>query len=605
MPRGIRNNQRRIVPIDYTNRDQQSLRRDMDNYARNYYPDIYQNFSENSFESMQLDLLSYLGDNLSFYIDYQANESFLDSAIEFENIRQIGRQRGFKYLGRPSSYTEQSFYCVVPARTVGEGPDPAYYPILKQNTEVLSDGGGIYSLLEDVHFADSTNEIVVSEVDASTGLPSFYAIKAKGQIISGEVRLAQISVGNFQRFRTVSFEDEDFSEILSVFDAEGNRYYEVDHLSQNLIYKSVANRGKTTNSPRSLLRPFVVPRRFVTDFDRQFVKLQFGAGSNSTALTNAKTIDPNNVALQRFGKDYVSSLSFDPTVLIANDKMGIAPANTTLFISYRANTDITSNAAVGSITQVIEPLVQFESRENLDESLIFSVIDSIETENENPVVGETLDIDERELKLKVYGQNSAQKRAVTEQDYVTIAYSMPSRFGAVKRCSVITDPRSAKRNLNMYVISEDADGNLIATDSVIKENLKIWLNRYKMINDTVDILDAKIVNFGVEYSILSDLESNKFDVLDRTAIELEDYFEMKQDIGEAVSITDILKVLDRVDGVVDVLDLKIVNRVGGEYSTTFLDFDKQLSNDGRFLEAPKNVIFELKFVENDIKGIVK
>lgn len=605
MVRGIRNNQRRTINIDYTSRDQKSLKRDMENYAKNYYPEIYQNFSENGFESMQMDLVSYLGDNLSFYLDYQVNEGILDSAIEFENIRQIGKQRGYKLQGRPSSFTEQSFYCVVPAKTIGEGPDESYYPILKQNTELLSEAGGIYSLLEDVHFSDGTNEVVVSEVDASTGLPSFYAVKSKGQIVSGELRVVQITVGDFERFPTFSFEDEDFSEILSVYDADGNRYYEVDHLSQNIVYKSVANRSKTTNGPNSLLRPFVVPRRFVVDFDRTTVSLQFGAGSDASAITNAKTIDPSNVALQRFGKDYISSLSFDPTVLVSNDKMGIVPSNTTLFISYRANTDITSNAAIGSVNQIIEPIVQFQNRENLNESLVFSVIDSLETYNENPVVGETLDIDERELKYKIYGQNSAQMRAVTDQDYITTVYIMPSRFGAVKRATVVSDPRSTKRNLNVYVISEDSDGNLIQTNDLIKQNLKMWLNRFKMINDTIDILDAKIVNFGVEYTILSDLEINKFDVLDRAAIELEDYFEMKQDIGEALSLTDILKRLDSVEGLVDVLDLKVVSRIGSDYSTVYLDFDKQLSSDGRFLEVPKNVILEMKYPSADIKGSVR
>lgn len=595
---------KRMVPVDYTNREQITIREDLDNYARNYYPEIYRNFSENSFESLMLDLLSYAADNLHFYIDYQANEMILNNATEFENIRQLGRSHGYKFSGRPISYGEQTFYVLIPAATTFEGPDTDYFPILKKNTQVLSDSGGIYTLIEDVKFTIN-DEIVVASMNEETGLPNTYAVKSRGKIASGELRTKQIRVGNFERFLKVEFDDVDFSEVVSVFDAQGNEFFEVDNLSQDVVYRSVPNVGATGREPQSLLRPFVVPRRFVTEFDNETVTLQFGTGQKQTATSVNNQLDPSNSIIQKHGRDYVSDLSLDPTKLISGDKFGIVPTNTTLFITYRANTGITSNAAVGFIKQIIQPIVEFKNREDLDENSVFDVINSFETENETPVVGESLDSTGQELKNKIWGSYSSQKRAVTPQDYVSVCYKMPPSFGSIKRVNVITDPKSAKRNLNLYVVSEDSEGNLIQTNSTIKDNLKIWLNQYKMVNDTIDILDAKIVNFGLEFEAISDLEVNRFDVLDRTYLNLEEFFAIKMDIGEPINITEIYKVMRDTEGLVDVTRLNLFNKSGGDYSTTFLDFEEQITSDGRYIVAPKNVVFEMKYPNSDIRGNIK
>jgi len=600
----MRNNEKRFFPVDYTSRDQQSIREDLDNYARNYYAKIYNNFSENSFESLVLDLISYEADNLSFYLDYQANEMLLDGASEFENIRQIGKQKGYKYRGRPSSFAMQTFYVIVPASSTQDGPDVLYFPTLKRGTKVLSNSGGVYTLLDDLTFT-LDDEIVVSQVDSSTGLPTFYAVKARGRIISGETKIEQINVGSFERFLNVSFEDEDFSEIISVFDLQGNEYFEVEHLTQNTIFRPVANFGATKNEPQSLLRPFAVPRRFTVDFDDNEVFLQFGMGQINNARTINNRLDPSNSMIQKHGKQYISDFSFDPTNLVKGDKMGIVPTNTTLFVAYRANTDITSNAEIGAITDIVEPIVEFQNREQLNETTIYEIINSFETENEEPVVGETLELTQEELKMRIMGSESSQMRGVTPQDYVSLCYKMPSRYGSIKRVNVVTDPQSAKRNLNLYIVSEDSEGNFIQSNDAIKENLKIWLNHYKMINDTIDILDGKIVNFGIDYEITTDINVDKYEVLNEAFIELRDYFEIKMSIGESINITEIYKVLRDVDGLVDVLRLEIFNKTLGNYSTTYLNIDEQMTIDGRFVVAPKNVVFELKYPERDIRGFAK
>ena len=591
--------------IDYTNRNFSTIRQELENYARLHYPDTWQNFSDNSFESLMADMIAHVGDMLSFYIDYQANEMLLDNTSELENIRQIGKLHGYKFRGIPSAFGEQTFYAVVPASTIGEGPDRSYAPMLMNGTELASKDGSIYTLVEDVHFGDGKNLVVVSDVSNVTGLPTFYAIRARGKIVSGEKKRKEIAVGTFRKFPEISFSDAAFTNIISVFDSEGNRYYEVDNLSEDTIFVSVVNREKSEYEPQSVLRPMSVPRRFSVDFDGSRVTLQFGGASSVTANTSRKLLEPKNFLFKKHGKEYVSDLSFDPSRLLESDKLGVAPHDTTLFIEYRSNNQGTSNAAVGAVNRIIRPLVEFENRDVLNESIVYTIANSLETENQSPIVGETSEIDEQEIKQRIYGTFGTQKRAVTDRDYVSIIYSMPSEFGSIKKASVVADPRSNKRNVNIYVLSEDSEGKFLAANHTIKENLKMWLSRFKMVNDTVDILDAKVINLEIGFSVLSDQSFNKYDTLDRCIDVLSDFANVKNNIGDSFYITDVYKALKDVQGVLDVQNVRVRSKTGLFYSTVFFDVDANFSDDGRLIKCPKNAVFEVKFPRDDIRGTIK
>ena len=212
----------------------------------------------------------------------------------------------------------------------------------------------------------------------------------------------------------------------------------------------------------------------------------------------------------------------------------------------------------------------------------------------------------QEIKRRAIDNYASQNRAVTKNDYEAIIYRMPPKFGAVKRVAVQQDTDSIKRNLNVYVVSEDTDNNLAQTNTTVKENIKFWLSQYKMINDTVDILDARIVNIGIEYIVKSSPDFNRFEVLDKAREELVLYFsDYHFEIGEALSISDIHNTLKRVRGVQDVIDVKIVHQSGVGYSDVFYDVFTNLSDDGRTLYIPENYIFEIKKEDFDIKGTIK
>ena len=593
----------RKTPIKYTSREFESIKRDLLEHARRYYPDTFKDFNEASFGALMIDTVAYIGDILSFYLDYQVNESFIDTAIEYNNIIRLSRQAGYKYQANPSSYGTVAIYAIIPASTSGLGPDAAYYPILKKGSELSSKSGNTFILDEDVRFDNPSNEIVAARTDSSTGLPTSYAVRAYGRVVSGIFGSENISIGSFERFRKVELASPTISEVLSVTDTEGNEYLEVEHLSQNTVYKEVVNKGDNKDTVPSLLRPMIVPRRFVVERTRNKIFLQFGYGG-PTEIKSPSVAEPKNVVLQLNGRDYVTDKSFDPYKLLNTDKFGVAPSNTTLKVVYRMNTAANVNAAAGSINKVIRPILEFAKRSSLNDAAVLSVINSLESFNSEPIVGDTTLPSAEELRRRTIDHFATQNRAVTQMDYEALVYAMPEKFGSVKRCRIIRDPDSLRRNLNLYIISEDSSGKLTTTNTTIKENIKVWLGRNKMISDTIDILDAKIVNIGIEFEVIADEEANKFQILSDCTQAIKDKFSVSPFIGEPVYLTDIYSALNKVNGVVDTKRVNVVRKTGANYSSTKFDVDEALSADGRYLSVPLNVAIEIKFPDTDIKGAI-
>ena len=274
-------------------------------------------------------------------------------------------------------------------------------------------------------------------------------------------------------------------------------------------------------------------------------------------------------------------------------------------ISYRTNSTDSANAPVGAITNIVDGTLRFTNVFNLDSAKVNDVRNSLEVINEVAIVGDTDFIDSDNIKTRAVGAFHSQNRAVTTQDYKTLCYSMDPKYGSIKRCSLVVDQDSFKRNLNLYIISEDAGGNFISSNKSIKDNLKTWLNNYKMISDTIDILDARVINLGIDFSVTSELNSNKGEVLQRCISALKENFRISADIGEPFYITKIYSVLNNVDGVVDTSKVEIKRISGNNYSTTYYNIKDNRSADGKYILIPKNVIYEIKYPNDDIRGVVK
>lgn len=585
--------------INYTNKEYEGIREDLNQIAERFYPDTFQDFSEASFGAMMLDAVAYVGDQLSFYLDYNINEAFLDTSYQLNNIIRHGRVLGYKNTGRPSTYGQVALYVLVPASQTGLGPDANYIPTIKRGTRFTSTNGLNFVLTEDVNMAESNNPVVVARTDGSTGAPTFYAIKSYGNVVSGFFNTETVEVGAFQRFRSVNLANTNISEIISVFDSEGNEYFEVEHLSQDTVFKTLTNKNFKNDNVPSIMKPLLVNRKFVTVFDNNGVSLQFGSGDE---LSSEIIAEPQNLAIDVFGKSYITDTSFDPSRLISNKYYGIVPQNTTLTILYRQTNPTNSNVAVGAINNVSSRILEFEDISSLSSTKVSEVRNSIEVSNETPIVGNVSNPTSAEVKQRIYDTFPTQNRAVTQRDYENLVYRMPSSFGSVKRCSVQKDPDSQKRNLNVYVLSEDPQGKLTNSNITIKQNIKTWLNHYRMLNDTVDILDPFIINIGINFIVKPEVNSNKFDVLNNCVNALAVEYSNPLFIGESISISNIFNILNNVSGVNDVVKVQIINKNSSNYSNVFFSIQENTSPDGDTIVCPKNAIFEMKFPEVDIKG---
>ena len=552
--------QKKFLPINYANREFSEIRGDLLEMAERFYPETFQDFSEASFGAMMIDSVAYVADQLNFYLDYSVNESFLDTSFQLDNVLRHGRVLGYKHSGRPSTFGEVAIYVQGPASDSGLGPDTTYIPILSRGTRFTSKNGLSYMLTENIDFSDPANQIVVAKVNNATGAPTHYAIKSYGSVVSGRLSQQSFSVGGYQRFKALALNNSNVVEIISVYDAEGNQYFEVEYLSQDMVYKEVINSNYKNDNVPSIMKPMLVSRKFIVERTGDGVVLQFGSGDESESDVVA---NPQNVAIDVFGKNYVTDTTFDPTRLSKNRSYGTVPVNTTLFVTYRTVSPGNSNVAVNSVNAVANLSMNFADPTGLSAAKISEIKQSIEVSNEKPITGVTSNPSTGEIKRRIFDTFPTQNRAVTQADYESLAYRMPGKFGSVKRVTVFKDQDSMKRNLNMYVISEDSFGKLTKTNRTIKNNLKTWLNDYRMINDTIDILDPYIINLGVDFVIRLQNGADK----DNT--------------------------------------LGLADKSGGQYSATTFNVNKNMDQDGTQLLAPANAVFEIKYPSVDIKGKIK
>lgn len=585
--------------INFTDKDFESIKQSLVNYAKLYFPDTYKNFNEASFGAMVFDNLSHIGDILSFHIDYHGNESFIDSAIQIDNIEKLAKQLGYKNTGNGAAQGPISIFIKIPANSFSE-PDTNYLPILKKDSQLLSSKGGSFLLTEDIDFNSETTEYIVVEIDAN-GVPISYAAKQKGVVISGEKYIQTQEIGYYDGFLKIKIQNPNFIEILSVEDSSGNEYYNIDYLSQNIIYKPILNTDPDSNQfVRNIMQRFFVSRKFVIEKIDEFYYLVFGKGSIDTIK------DPNEILLKYYGRNYSFDEFFDPSKILETDKFGIAPVNTTLTIKYRANSNSDVNVSIGGISNIVNPIFEFPSTAT-SQFVIDSIQSSIEVTNEELITGFVDDTTIDEIKQRAKDSYASQGRAVTQSDYISMIYKMDSKYGSIKRANIVKDKKSIRNNLNLYVLSEMIQNEnpiLVETNNLIKKNLKEWLESKRLISDTIDILDAKIVNLKISYKVHGVSDKDKNDIQSECTNALINKFSSKLEIGQPFDISSIYKTLNLLPSVIDTKDVQIEVLNGVDYNYNNFDINKYLSSDETFIECPDDVCFEIKYPTRDIKATI-
>ena len=593
-----------IRKIDYTARDFDSIKERLVDYVKTKYPDTYKDFNASSFGSLMFDLVAYVGDSLAYYTDYMANETNPMTSLEEDNTSDLFGAQGAKNNKNKITHGTAQIYCPVPAVSTGNKPDFRYLEAQLKNVVLRTESGATFTVKDNVSLNDTTVEFVGKETADSDGSKiTYYVIKIDVPIISGQLTDFTVKMPSAsRRFQKIEIPSKTCTEVVRIIDSEGNDYYEVDYLPQNVVYRPFADISTKTTKVPSILKAYPVPRRFIAEEKGSKKSVVFGYGSEDDLKLNNTVADPSSVAISIHGKPYVSDTSFDISKLVSSGQFGVAPSNTTLTLTYRYNENANANAAAGTVNQVVSFDLDFKDEPNLDSSKIDYMRQNMQVYNEEPINGDISIPTTEEIRRRGMGVFATQKRAVTLQDYVSSVYAMPSTFGAIKRCTVVRDNNDLRRNINMYVVAESAAGKLETASKQLKENVKTWLNSVRMISDSVDIFDAKIINLGLEFDVVpKNGVSMKSLSIDLRKELYEELTTIPPDIGEHFYLSEIFALLQNHRDVLTVNNIKVKCLSGTGYSDVFYNTKDNISPGKKYVYIPADFIWEIKY-ETDIKS---
>ncbi len=610
------------VDIKYLNKDFSSFKTDLIEYARAYYPTVYNDFTQPSPGSMFIDMASYVGDVLSFYLDNQLQETFLQYAKQKNNLYTLAYMLGYRPKVTSAAIVNLDVYQQVPSVTVGPDviPDFTYAMTIGQGMQVRSNinTSVLFYVPQKVDFTTSSSydptNIEVYTVNGSN-VPTSYLFKKTVQAISGQVKNAAFTFSAPQRFTTINIQDASIITILEAKDSSGNTWYEVPYLAQDYILKPVQNTAANypslyqyQNQVPYMIQKLQVPRRFVSRFRTDgTLEIEFGSGINSAADSTILP-DPNNVSVGLTGGGLSTlSSSFDPTNFVTTQTYGIAPKNTTITFQYLVGGGASANVLSNQLTQLASYTVSGNT----------TYQNTIVVNNSDPASGggdgDTVD----ELRFNIANEFPTQLRAVTQEDYLARALSMPAEYGKISKAYVTKDDATFNNYMrdisqkdqvlvSMYVLGLNSSNQLADPSPALLQNLQTYLSEYRMMTDAVNLKPAYIINIGCNFDIVIRPNYTSQDVIARCILVLQDFFKITNwQINQPILLGDIYSLLDTVEGVQTVKDIRIVNKSGevDGYSKYSYDISAGTLN-GVIYPSLDPSIFELKNPTTDILGRV-
>lgn len=596
----------------YLNKDFSSLRDDLLEYARIHFPDRISDFSETSLGGLLLEMPAYVGDVQSFYLDHQFHELNPETAVESRNIQSHIKNAGVKIVGASPAVVDVKFSIVVGVdNTVSPPiPDTRYLPIIYAGTVVQSQNNIQFELIEDVDFTKTDRagnllaNIKVEEKDDNNAVIS-YRLELTKTCISGFRASESFSVGNFEAFKKYTLGQANVTEVISVTDALGNTYYEVEFLTQDTVWKAIPNFDEDNNLVQDNLEMLPCPYRFISEMslDTRLTTLTFGGGS-ADSLDDDVVPDPSEFALPLYGKRTFSRVTLNPSTLLRSSTLGVIGENTTITIEYRYGGGLSHNVESESIRSISNLLIGFPN--GATPVIASQVRQSISVINEKKASGGDDAPNLDELKLRIPGAKNSQNRIVTKEDLLSRVYTMPSNFGRVFRASIRSNPNNPLSSI-LYVISRDSTGRLQVCSDSLKKNLAKYLNSYRIISDAIDILDGQIINVVVEFTVIADPRVNRSLLLNNIISRLKQYFNVKYfDMDQPIVIEEIRNIIFNNEGVLAIQSLNIRNVTGilGNRVYSDIQFDPSSNTNKGMIIPPPGGMFELKFADNDIIGSV-
>jgi len=613
--------------ISYLNKDFGELRASLIEYTKTYFPSTYNDFTPASPGMLFMEMSAYVGDVLSFYLDNQIQENFIQFTRQQNNLYTLAYMLGYRPKVTGVATVDIDMYQQVPSILVNGSYAPDYRYAVNVSDNIVVNTNLTNStnfLIQDaIDFTHSSSSdpttVTIYSLDSS-GNPTFYLLKKTRQAISANIQTTTFSFGSPERFQTVEINDNNIIQVLDIVDSDGNEWYEVPYLAQEMVFDTIKNTNP--NDPNFyqdqgeapyLLQLRKVPRRFVTRFiSPTTLQLQFGAGTSTQNNDEEIIPNPDNIGLGLPYKRSLLTTAFAPANFLYTDTYGIAPYNTTLTVRYLTGGGVYANVPANTINVYPSRANVTFLLNNLDPTLTQYVFNSITVNN--PVAasggrdGDTSD----EIRFNSLSSFAAQLRSVTQDDYLVRALSLPSQYGAISKAYIEpqkienTLPGETLSVLDLYVLAFDVDGKLKQATTALKQNLKTYLSQYRIINDSIKIKDAFIVNIGVEFDIIVLPDYNNNEVIYNCIEKIKDYFQIgKWQINEPIMLKDLYILLDKINGVQTVKTINIINKVGeiNGYSKYAYDV-KGATQNNVIYPSLDPMIFEIKYPDVDIKGRV-
>jgi len=502
----------------------------------------------------------------------------------------------------------------IPAEEVnGEfRPKTELLPLIGQGTSVGSLSGISFFLLDDLDFTekDSMGRYIYQSTLITTnndGKPLSFVVSREGICRSGTEAEQTFRIpDSYRAFREITINDEAVTEILDVTDSDGNSYYEVDFLSQDTVFIPMERVRTIRDETDFNLEVAPAPYRFTSaySFDTRTTTLTFGAG-DAKSTDDDLIPDPSSLSLPLFGKKRFQRFAIDPNSLLKTHTLGYAPQNTTITVKYRYGGGLNHNVSSETIRTIESLIMSFKSRPSASDANLIRA--SADVTNDEPASGGDRAPRLDELRSEIPTARSSQQRIITKQDLIGRIMTLPNKFGKVFRVSVRRNFLGG-RSSSIYIVSRDRFGKLAKSPDTLKLNLVNYLNEFRVVSDALDILDARIINIGIEFEVVSSPGSNKTVVAQRAITNIGQLFtQSKSNIDQPISISDIQNTLLNSEGVMSLISLDIINLYGQIEDRVYSDvpFDIKANTAQQIVVGPPGTIFEMKYPESDIRATVK
>ena len=654
--------------INYVGKDFATLKENLIEYSKTYFPNTYSDFNEASPGMVFIEQASAIGDILSFYQDTQLKESMLSHATERKNVVALAQTMGYKPKVTSPAVTTMTVYQLVPSKKESGGsgyePDETYCLRIKEGMEISSttNSNVVFRTTDVVDFSLSGSREVDVHERNENGEPTFYLLTKKVKAISATQKELSFPFASYESYPTIELTDDNIISVVSVLDSNNNKYYEVPYLAQESIFVEQPNIQANSDLYSNVSDvPYIlevqkVSRRFAVKVNSDnTMDLQFGSGDTSM---NDEILLPNpkNVGLGLANSISRLNEGIDPSNFLKTNTFGVVPTNTTLTVKYLVGGGVTSNVNTGDLIKINKIDFDEDLTSITNQALYSAMKQSIAVENLEPATGgrgsETIE----EIRQNALAMFGSQNRAVTRQDYVVRALSMPERYGSVAKVYVSPDgeidnnsPSSILANpknisefvgiveslkdkskqeiqkelvkyltqkktaisevnnpfaINMYILGYDLNKNLTNINDAVKQNLKTYLGEYRMLTDAVNIINGFIINIGVDFEIICYQNYNKNEVLTNCLVELQSYFNIDNwTFNKPINISEIELIIANVEGVMSVPSVKIKNLCGGDGNYSTNRYNMEQATKGKIIYPSLDPsIFEVKYPNKDIKG---